>query len=135
MPRSAQAARLSGRRPGGMGFDDRFGGACSPIRFAPLAAPGCHRSSIIASDLHRRDDSSQTACLQCKRSRSVVRGAVAPALTCSFVLSPDAAEDDTGAQKKKTPTRRLFESIALSWEVELRGFEPRTSCMPYESSR
>jgi hypothetical protein len=25
----------------------------------------------------------------------------------------------------------LFEFIALTWDVELRRFEPRTSCMPY----
>jgi hypothetical protein len=65
----------------------------------------------------------------------VVRGAIAPALTCSFALTPAAAEDGTVAQNKKTASRRLFESITLSWEVELRGFEPRTSCMPYDSSQ
>jgi hypothetical protein len=42
----------------------------------------------------------------------------------------DAADDGTDARNKKTASRRLFELMALSWKVELRGFEPRTSCMP-----
>ena len=43
-------------------------------------------------------------------------------------------DDSIQARNKKAASRRLFEFIALSWEVELRGFEPRTSCMPCEAN-
>src|ERR1700722_18822886 len=105
-------------------FTAPIDGECSRSRFAPLAAPGCQGRSIIASDLHRRDRTSRIACLQRKRSRSTTRGAIAPPLTCPFALSADAADDGTGARNKKTASRRPFELMALSWEVELRGFEP-----------
>jgi hypothetical protein len=65
----------------------------------------------------------------------MIRGAIAPPLTCPFALSTDAADDGAGARSKKTASRRPFELMAMSWEVELRGFEPRTPCMPYEPSR
>ncbi len=53
-------------------------------------------------------------------------------LICALALT--RLTDGTVVRNKKTASRRLFESIALTWGVELRGFEPRTSCMPCKRS-
>ena len=54
-----------------------------------------------------------------------------------LICDPHVAQRTAAAhgRNKKAASRRLFEFIALSWEVELWGFEPQTSCMPYEPSR
>jgi hypothetical protein len=52
-------------------------------------------------------------------------------VTCLFALQRNGTNGPAYVRNKKAASRRLFESIALNWEVELRGFEPRTSCMPY----
>jgi hypothetical protein len=35
----------------------------------------------------------------------------------------------------QTDDLHLFEFMALKWGVELRGFEPRTSCMPCNAAQ
>ena len=52
-------------------------------------------------------------------------------VTCLFAFQHIVTVDRTYARNEKAASRRPFEIYALSSGVELRGFEPRTSCMPW----
>ena len=54
-------------------------------------------------------------------------------LTCRFAPAHSewkiASLFEEADKERQTP----FELIPLNWSVELRGFEPRTSCMPWNA--
>jgi len=55
-------------------------------------------------------------------------------LTCGVVLGHVEGTGRACYLRARTPGCRLFEFKPLTWDVELWGFEPQTSCMPSAGS-
>jgi hypothetical protein len=54
-------------------------------------------------------------------------------LTCMSPIGPVGRRFVSLFEGPDNGTWKPFELMLMSWEVELRGFEPRTSCMPCET--
>jgi hypothetical protein len=54
-------------------------------------------------------------------------------LTCRFANRPTRVGESYPYSKTVITRAWVFELIPMNWVVELRGFEPRTSCMPWKA--
>ena len=103
-------------------------------RLAPPAAPGRHRLSIIASDLRsaRRPLTDRLPAMQEVACRSKERRA--PPVTCYICTSAQPYGRPHIRAKQESRLSAAVRIYTSELGVELRGFEPRTSCMPCKRS-
>ena len=102
------------------------------LYFAAVLAPSyLLRNSKMIRLAGRAVASSRGPLACCATGQAVCRERIpVTPLTCGIVLCRIERICRACSRRSRTPGRRLFEFWALTWIVELWGFEPQTSCMP-----